>query len=228
MGCSSNIEKAQKNALYECDTNHAKPIPESINEKLCNSIVKIKLENNGFGTGFFMVIEINKKSMECLFTCYHVISDNIISEKQIITLTYGKKGQERKNAIVLDKDKRNIITFIKEDLTMIEIIEEDNVSKEKYLNPDLNYIYGYDRYIDNNFYLAGYPYDFDERCVSSGKIIKKDKDDEIKNFYQFAHTLHTKPGSSGSPICNEKCDVVGMHTSGNESKKKIMEYLLGK
>ena len=56
---------------------------------------------------------------------------------------------------------------------MIEIIKEDNISKDKYLNPDLNYIYGYDRYTDNNFYLAGYPSSFDERCLSSGKIIKK-------------------------------------------------------
>ena len=164
-----------------------------------------------------MKIEINKNILKFLFTCNHIISENNINNQELISLVYGKKGKETKNALVLSKEKRNIITFPNEDVTMIEIIEEDNIAADKYLSPNLSYIHGYDKYIDNYFYLAGYPNDYDERCSSSGKIIKLKE--EILPDYKFVHTLHTKPGSSGSPLCNELCEVVGIHTSGNASRK---------
>ena len=42
----------------------------------------------------------------------------------------------------------------------------------------------------------------------------------IKNTldYKFSHTLFTNFGSSGSPICNENGNVIGIHTSGDEKK----------
>ena len=43
MGICDNKKDLTK-AVNECDTHHAKPIPESINEKLYNSIVKIKTD----------------------------------------------------------------------------------------------------------------------------------------------------------------------------------------
>ena len=91
----------------------------------------------------------------------------------------------------------------------------------------MNYRFGYDRYKNQNFYLAGYPRNFGERCISSGKI------KEIISDYQFSHTLDTRGGSSGSPICNENCDVIGVHNAGNETENinygtfigRIMDYL---
>ena len=219
MGICDNKSDSKK-GVNECDTYHAKPIPESINDKLYNSIVKIKTNYGLIGTGFFMKIEINRNISKFLFTCNHIISENNIRNKNLINIIYGKKGQEAKNALVLSQEKRNILTFVDEDVTMIEIIEEDNIAADKYLSPNLSYIHGYDKYIDNYYYLAGYPNDYDERCSSSGKIIKLDG--EILPVYKFVHTLHTKPGSSGSPICNELCEVVGIHTSGNETK--IINY----
>ena len=96
---------------------------------------------------------------------------------------------------------------------MIEIIENDNIFEDKYLYPDLNYEYGYNRYNrykGKNFYLARYPQNYDERCISSGKL------QEIISNYKFSHTLNTRTGSSGSPICNENSDVIGVHNSGDE------------
>ncbi len=217
MGGICDSKKNSTKEIVECDTYHAKPIPESINEKLYNSIAKIKTDDGVIGTGFFMKIEINKNILKFLFTCHHIISENNIKSQGLISLVYGKKGQETKNALILSKEKRNIITFPNEDVTMIEIIEEDNIAADKYLSPNLSYIHGYDKYIDNYYYLAGYPNDYDERCSSSGKIIKLKE--EILPDYKFVHTLHTKPGSSGSPLCNELCEVVGIHTSGNASRK---------
>lgn len=83
--------------------------------------------------------------------------------------------------------------------------------------PDLNYKNGYEFYKDKNLYLAGYPYSEGnrrERSISSGKI----KSININNI-GFTHSLDTRPGSSGSPICliDNKC-VIGIHRQGDKIK----------
>jgi V8-like Glu-specific endopeptidase len=176
----------------EVDTGHADPIPESISNKIFDSIVKIKKDSIETATGFFMKIKINNKEKKCLFTCQHVISDKDINNKLTINLYYGKKDEEKEIKIILDKNKRFIKTF-DEDVTLIEIINDDNISEKKYLTPDLNYEHGYDKYKDKNFYLAGYPKNYNERCISSGKIIGITEE-------EFEHQLNTSEGSSGSPI----------------------------
>ena len=62
----------------ECDTGNPKPMPESLSNKLYNSIVNIRLNSGLNGTGFFMRIKIDKKEMKCLLTCKHVITQNDI------------------------------------------------------------------------------------------------------------------------------------------------------
>ena len=234
-GSSSHNEKKKEsgpekstlvdsNAKHECDTNHAKPAPESIIKQLFNSIVKIKFINSNKdslnATGFFMLIKIKKEVVKCLLTCKHVISIDDINNKKIVNLFYGEKGMEEERTILLDKNIRNIKVF-NEDVTLVETIKDDNIPENKYLIPDLNYEYGYNRYKDNNFYLAGYPNDFDERCLSSGKIT------EIGDF-EFIHKLDTSVGSSGSPICNNNGEVIGIHTSGNKTKKINYGVFIGK
>ena len=66
---NKNIYKVETNIKNECDTDHAKGIPEEISDKLYNSIVKIKLNNGLNATGFFMKIKIKEKEMKYLFTC---------------------------------------------------------------------------------------------------------------------------------------------------------------
>ena len=199
-------------------------IPESISEKLYNSIVQIVLTNSLnqeiYGTGFFMRISINNTDMKCLFTCKHLISDEDINNNRIIYLFYGKENEEEKREIKLDKKRRFIKTFY-EDVTLIEIIKDDKISENKYLTPDLNYENGYNNYRDKNIYLAGYPNTYNERCISSGSIVS------ISEF-EFGHKLFTKPGSSGSPICNEKGDVIGIHTSNNEQQNINYGSFIGK
>ena len=83
--------------------------------------------------------------------------------------------------------------------------------------PDLNYKNGYEFYKDKNLYLVGYPYSEGnrrERSISSGKI----KSININNI-GFTHSLDTRPGSSGSPICliDNKC-VIDIHRQGDKIK----------
>ena len=149
------------NTVYEVDTGHAPSIPENASDKIYNAIVRIEKENGEIGTGFFMKIKVNNKNSNFLFTCHHVITNEDINSKKSIHIFFGKKNEEINKEIKLDINERYIRWFIEEDVTMIEILQSDNILDEKYLSPDLNYKNeeGYKTYIDNSIYLAGYPHD---------------------------------------------------------------------
>jgi len=204
----------------EGPTGHADAIPESITDKLYNSIFQISLYN-GMATGFFMRIKLNNIEKKYLLTCFHVISDQDIQNQKTIDIFFGKKGEESHREIELDKNMRFMKAYKEEDVTIIEVIDNDKILKGKYLTLDLNYEYGYERYLNENCYLAGYPENHSERCISSGRII------EIKN-YKFYHELDTRPGSSGSPITNDKGDVIGIHTHGLDLLNKNKGTFIGK
>ena len=218
MGNENNYKK-------EVDTGHAAQISESASEKLYNSIVRIEIEDKK-GTGFFMKAKIKGKECNFLLTNFHVITQNDVDLKKQFNYFYGKKDNETKKSIQLDKNKRFIKCFPedKEDVTVIEIIKNDKIPENKYLFPDLNYKNGFNNYLNENFYLAGYPKVdkfIGERHISSGKIIK------VKDF-QFYHNLDTRAGSSGSPICllyNQ--NIIGIHRGGIESKKTNIGTFIG-
>ena len=230
MGTSSSKNKVikieekdnpkQGKRIDQVDTKHATAIPESSSEKLYNSIVKINVYLNEkdirIGTGFFISPIINKKIRYFLMTCHHVIKEEFVKKKKFITLYYGKSKEEKKFEIKLDRDKRYIKCFKKPlDVTLIEIIKEDEIREDKFLYPDLNYKnkMGYDFYVDKDFYLAGYPQN-NERSVSSGKITKI-----LKEKVEFEHSLDAKGGNSGSPIClSNNLLVVGIHKEGDETE----------
>lgn len=138
---------------------------------------------------------------------------NDIDSKKEIDLYYGKKYNETKISIKLDKKERYISYFDDEkDVTVIEIIDKDKIPENKYLLADLSYKYGYDIYKNGKFLLAGYPKDplyEKERHISSGEI------KEIDGF-EFEHSLDTRHGSSGAPICLfDNIKVIGIHKQGD-------------
>jgi len=212
----------------EVNPRHADAIPESIMKKLFNSILRISINKKKSGTGFFMKIKVNNKIMNCMFTCFHVISAQDIQNQITIDIYFGEKDKEDHREIKLDKSKRFMKVYEKEDVTLIEIIDDDKISDEKYLTPDLNYEHGYERYLDQNFYLAGYPKNHDERCISSGRIIEIIFTENEKVNYKFYHKLDTRPGSSGSPITNDKGDVIGIHSDGIVLLFKNIGTFIGK
>ena len=99
---------------------------------------------------------------------------------------------------------------------MIGILEEDKISEDKYLQPDMNYKKeGYNSYTNNNnyYYLAGYPRN-NERTVSSGQIT------EILEKPEFKHFLDDAGYNSGAPIClANNLFVIGIHKQGDNFKK---------
>lgn len=205
MGSSS--PKERQNDGY---TGHLS-IPESVSDKLYNSIVKIHVREN-FGTGFFMKIE----EENYLITCNHIVDNEIINSNETLEIIYGKKDETKKEIKL--NSFRIIKTFGRnKDITLIEIKESDQIPEDKYLFPDLNYKDGYNVYNKEKIYIAGYPLDkrFKERQISSGEIIN------IINGYEFQHNADTGKGSSGSPICSfDSQHVIGIHKQ-YDIKEKI-------
>ena len=133
----------------EVKTGYGESEPETIIGNLFNSIVRIIIKKYE-GTGFFMKFTINNKPMKCLFTCHHVIEQQDIENERNIFIFYGKKLNEENRTIKLEKSKRFMKAYKKEDTTLIEILNDDNINEDKYLTPDLNYKSGYIQYANEN------------------------------------------------------------------------------
>ena len=203
-------------------------------KKLFNSIVRIDFEADEkkfIGTGFFIKFSLKNKIRHFLMTCHHIIQGKFVIEKKVITLYYGKNNEEEKFKIKFDRDNRYIKFFDKPvDITLIEILEEDNIKEDIFLEPDLNYKNGNDIYLNDYFYLPGYPQNNlikVERTVSYGKITR------ILNDPEFEHSFNTDDRDSGSPICSKKnLLVVGIHKQGDKKEIKnygtFLGYILGK
>ena len=137
-------------------TNNAPPISEKASKKLYNSIFRISIkhnEGNIIGTGFLIKLNLKNETKLFLMTCYHIIQEQYVDEKLTITLYYGEYDNEKEFKIKLDKKERFIKCFDRPvDVTLVEIIETDNINKNIYLLPDLNYKNGLEFYKDNFFY----------------------------------------------------------------------------
>ena len=201
--------------VNENDTKHAAHIPERASDKIYNAIVRIE-KGNLIGTGFFMKLNIKGNIIHFLITCYHNINEQDVESKITIDIFYGKSYEEKKMSIKLD-DKERFITYFKgdKDVTVIEVLKKDQIPEDKYLIPDSSYKYGFNSYKTEKFMLAGYPNDIiyqKERHIASGEIT--DIDD-----FDFEHTIDTRNGSSGAPICLiSNVQVVGIHKQGHKTK----------
>ncbi len=196
------------------DSNNQRPF-EKIDRQISNvlkSICKIKVETGKepiFGTGFLLYFW-NSETQDrfyCLMSNEHVITKNVIKNKNNIYIYYDSEYKARE--IKLNEEERYIKSFkdIGLDITIVEILDKDNISKDYFLFPEK--INEYNRLINSQVYIPQYP---------KGKELKnaRGKIKEI-NKYEFTHLVTTEEGSSGSPIFLENSiDVIGIHKEGNK------------
>ena len=177
---------------------------ERIIYQMKNNIVKIYLNNESKGTGFFCRIPyINNKELKVLITNNYKIGLDM--EKIVITLNNDNEIKE------IELKNRIKYTNKEYDITIIEIKEEDNINNyleidENIMKKDKNMIY-----INNSIYILQYPR-IQKLGVSYG-ILKGIYEDKK---YNFNHICSTEEGSSGSPIINLiNNKVIGIQKESN-------------
>ena len=201
-------------------------VPDELIDILRESVVRIEIKNlHLISSGFFIKINLKMKEYKFLFTCAHSIPQEIIDSKTKISIYYGRKNEEIKKKIILDKDKRYIKQNKNLDVTIIEIKEEDNIYENRFLHPDLNYKMGLKHYLNSQVYTAGYPIvdiHKGDKHYSSGTIKQVSN-----NGYIFTHNCDTKEGSSGGPIINYDKLVIGIHFGSIEEKNINVGTFIG-
>ena len=181
---------------------------------ISKSICKIKIENNLktiIGTGFLLKFFIFQEIFYCLISNEHVIKKNIIQNNNIIIYIFYDNEFKCAN-IKLGSNKRYIKSFIdiELDITVVEILDEVNISKDYFLVPETENMINY-RLIKNWIYIPQYVKG--KELMNSRGIIK-----DI-NKYEFTHLANTEKGSSWSPVFLENCiKVIGIHKEGNKDK----------
>ena len=165
-------------------------------KSICHFIIETKTEKK-IGTGFFLKFNIEQEMFYCLMTNNLFVSDDIINKNDIINIAYDISPGVN---IRLETNRRYIKSFKDKglDITVIEIIDEDRISKDNYLMPYIENRIN-DQLIDKEIYL-----------------LKNQKGEEFKyirgkisyiNHYEFMYSSNnTDSILPGSPIFLDNFD----------------------
>ena len=175
---------------------------------LPKEICKIELETkkgSETSSGFILSFPIDLELINCLITNDQTINNETINNNKIMNIIYEKNKFAN---IKLDKNKRYIKSFIdnRYDITVVEILDEDNIPKDYFLKPEFDELIN-NSLINNEIYIPQY---IDGQKLRKAEGIIKDI---IK--YEFSHLANTIKGSSGSPIILKNSNkVIGIHKGG--------------
>jgi len=188
--------------------------PQSkVSKSICKIKIIIQLQNQLqtiIGTGFLLKFYIDQECFYCLMSNEHVIKNDIIHDNHNIYIYYD--NELKITNIKLDNKNRYIKSFNDRglDITVVEILDEDNISKDYFLYPNSDTIIN-NKLINSKIYIPQYA-DGKELMNAKGYIININK-------YEFTHLASTEHGTSGSPIFLENSVyVIGIHKQSNEEK----------
>ena len=174
--------------------------------KASKSICKI-LTKQKVATGFLIKLYKGDDPFYCLMTNEHVISHDLIDNKEEIEIYYA--NQEMRAKINLDKNERFIrdYMFINIDAIVIEILVKDKINEYFFLMPNLDYLNDYDSLLNKKICTVQFPKGGD-LSYSKGEI-------SFITQYEFTHLASTLNGSSGSPVFLDGIPlVIGIHKQG--------------
>ena len=196
------------------------PLPPPALSKSLRSICKIAISSK-ISSGFFIKFFKGEEEFFSLMTNEHSITKELIEQRKTITIYYDSESIVKE--IQLNPNERFIKEFntdINIDATVIEIIPKDNIEKNYFLLPLLDYMDIFNELINKEITIIQYPLG-GILCYSNG-IIK-----EINN-YELTHSAGTKKGSSGSPIfLKDSNKVIGIHKSGKKDNSENYGDFIG-
>ena len=183
---------------------------------LQKSILKI-IKKDCLGTGFFLSIPFQNREhpLPVIITCNHILDELDISQKKKILFFSDEKYHE-----ILIDESRIVYTNKSYDITIIEIKHSDSFDISSFLEID-------DRiFNDNLLWLNRLPinlfsYSAGKYFTFSTKINLLDSEN-----YNILYSCDISPGSSGSPIINLDCKVIGIHIGLDIRRGKIGKGIL--
>ena len=207
-------------------------LSKKLANKLSKEIFKLSVKTNEKeinGIGFILAFPIDLEWFYCIVSNEHIISNKAINSKNIVNISY-----EKEISIKLDKSKRYIRSFIDKglDITVLEIIDEDDISKKYYLYPELHNIID-NNLIDNKIYIPQYSSGENNNITNGEDLniegetlnnLKGKNMGEFKNMegiiksinkYELNHTANVQNDLSGFPIFLKKTNnVIGIYKGG--------------
>ena len=175
---------------------------------ISKSIVKLDVPNK---TCFGILIKFFKEDKDffCLLVPEENISKEMIEKKESIKFFYENESKIKK--INLDSKERFIKNFkdIGNDITIIEILSSDEIEKECFLLPMIDYVDEF-KELKNEEIIT-----INQQRRKINYLTGKRK--EI-NKYSFTHSLKTENNSFGLPIfLKDDTKVIGVQKKGNEA-----------
>jgi V8-like Glu-specific endopeptidase len=168
-------------------------------KSVCRVLVDSKTNTTGFGSGFII-------DGHYLLTNNHVITDEIVAGNTQIEFNFedDKDGRTRPT-FKYDLDPSDFITNAYLDYTRVKILEnpEMPLSYWEYLTP-----LTLKPQENEKVHIIHHPNGYSKHISLLGNIEK------IADHI-ITYDLSTEPGSSGSPIFNDKWEVVAIHRAGS-------------
>ena len=210
-----DLTKMNDTKKYE-EKNNSNTLQPILNQ-LKNSICQIKSDNGKKGSGFFCRIQItNKNDLISVLIANNSLLDSksIIPGKKIKIITNNKKSK-----VILIDDSRETYKSEKDDITIIELRNNDKLNINSFLEID-------DDVYNNNIDEMNLLYLLDCKGkknieYSSGIFKSIDKDN-----YIIEQSCSTDISSSGYPIVNSvNFKVIGIQGMDENQGKNVGIYL---
>ena len=178
--------------------NHIAPKSVSINKtekilhQLKTSIFEINC-NNKISTGFLCTFSYDDSSINTLVMNYQIINEKFIKENKTLKLFFNNRKE--KAEINLEKERKKYFSKLL-DVTIIEVLKEDGINDQNYLELDDNLLHDDSEifYKDESIYVLQYKNE-NNASVSYGLITESEG-------YEISIYSDINLSSLGAPIIN--------------------------